>query len=176
MKKRQESLPFDWTSTTFDSLCKCIDDDFKHFFRSLKEREDGKSVIDYYGIDHPHAFDPAYKECLPKDWKDSKLIEQQLIKYQRRIYRFGNILSSGKPVCLIRNQDYSKHEAEKLCKLIETKYPTSKFILCIVSNGTSKDMMVEGKIHYCQLDFNLPIWNDPEEWKRIFNTIESGMS
>lgn len=130
-------------------------------------------MIDYYGIDHPHAFDPKYRECLPKDPEEKvKLIEDQMKKYIRRIHRFGDILSSGQKVCLIRNQHYDKNQMEKLCKLIETKYPGSNFILCIVSTGTSKEMVTEGRIRYCQINFDGPIWNDPEEWKRIFKSIE----
>ncbi|MGC2310359.1 MAG: DUF1796 family putative cysteine peptidase [Candidatus Babeliaceae bacterium] len=183
---RIAAYPFDWIISRFEGLYRAIDDDFKHFLQedSLKARYDNHGVIDYYGFEFVHDFptvqsdsilddtieQPIDENLLRDDWKD--FIPAVHAKYHKRIERLKNVLQSSEKVYIVRHHGISKELAIQLRDLLRRKYPNLDFILVIVGNSES-----------LKYDWNIPhirnfylddtiIWNDPQQWKNIFKTLE----
>ena len=181
---RTTAYPFDWMVSPFPSLYQAFNDDFLHFLQedSLTVRYDRYGILDYYGFQFVHDF-PA---ILPNDsfadligenhvtggilrdnWKD--FLPGVQTKYQRRIERLKNLLSSNEKVYLIRHFDITKDQAIQLRDLLHKKYPNLDFVLVVLQR--TENIQYDWKLE-CIKNFYLDEHN-PEDWKNLFKTMNT---
>lgn len=176
---RQEAYPFDWMISPFESLYMALDDDFEHFFESLRLRSDNQGVIDSYGFEFTHdlptiassAVDtlnvdfignnflhPSWEAAVPFAWE----------KFQRRINRFRAACSGDDKVFFIRTEYITKEQAIALCNLIEKKYPTLDFVLIIIAMGSGDYKQPWGldKVRTCYASYD-----DSERCKAFLDAV-----
>lgn len=138
-KKRTISLPFDWITTNFGALYKCIDEDFKNFLVKDSLYIDPLEPVyvrDSYGFGYLHDF-PAYPTTFHIKEDFLSQYDEIATRYQRRINRLINILKSGDMrVMFIRfdNKDEATKENAILLKnLIASKYPNLDFTVVLLT-------------------------------------------
>jgi hypothetical protein len=141
---RKEALPFDWVLSSADSITECIKDDFKYFHKELKLVNNNSRLCDKYGFLFMHDY-PTLNEkrnyldsdsifysenTIVDNWKDyyDNIIE----KYQRRIVRLNEYLSSEKPLFILYSGD--PNEIQKFKKLFEIKYKKTNIIYIVYSS------------------------------------------
>ena len=129
-KLRNISLPFDWV-VTYNGVAKCIDDNFKNFIPKLNER------FNNYDIYFEH------------DFINNTQIENEKLKYIRRIERLQNILeTSTENIIFLRKGHWNGHhtehnkkysniisdidDAEKLDIILSKKYPMLKYKIIVI--------------------------------------------
>jgi hypothetical protein len=103
-KKFYERYVFDWTGSPMWSICKLIEEDFadlntKDFFvykNHFTGKEESYVTNTKYNIIFAHDYNEKLNEMKDIHYKEIKE------KYDRRITRFKNLLSSGKPLLFIR--------------------------------------------------------------------------
>ncbi len=127
---RTASFPFDWT-VTYNGISKCVDDDFKLFTEPLHNR------INEYDIYFHH------------DFQNEELFYEYKEKYNRRCRRLINILENSNEEIIFCRRGHATHhhrehqckyyniindidDAEKLKKVLSTKYPRLKYKIIIV--------------------------------------------
>lgn len=149
---RKNAYPFDWMFSKFDALYKTIDDNFEKFLdpATLQVAQDNRIVINSYGLEFVHDFPTIYSSASLNDsethgWATIRDDWRQFIqpigeKYNRRIERFKQILTSQEQIFLIR-YGLNKNEAIKLRDLLKLRYPSAQFTLIAVngSNDTETD-------------------------------------
>lgn len=133
------TCPFDLSMTPFNSLCKCIEDDFKHFFDDLRlipgQNADGdrskcgaggmnitnhyNMVFNHEGSTHSHLFKNGKNDDLfyiRNDFGEfRKRYENRIQNYKKYINRYNNIIFVYKK----HDNDY---DLKKLYKLLKEKY------------------------------------------------------
>lgn len=147
---RDAAYPFDWMISDFDAICAAFEDDFQKFLdpASLKEGEDPREIIDYYGLRYRHDFPRNGYEVtlnetetllfgsIREDWRD--FIDAVREKYQRRINRLKKVLKGTDYVYLIRYQ-ITKDEALQLRNIIASQYPELQFTFIAVNDAIEHD-------------------------------------
>ncbi|MBA3815914.1 MAG: hypothetical protein H0X29_05240 [Parachlamydiaceae bacterium] len=170
---RKEAYPFDWVISPTASLIKVINEDFLNYFSP--EYIAGVTNV-YTGIAFVHDFPNSLKEAyypeadLEKNYSSEKESELQwnYEKYNRRINRFIAVLSSDKPVVLIRSEA-TREEALLIRDLFRFKYPLLNLKLVVINHNLEVHGGVwneEGILNYYlpterNVDYNGP------EWKQI---------
>jgi hypothetical protein len=150
---RNSSLPFDW-NVAYNGISKCIDDNFKDFIPNENER------INKYDIYFHHDFT-----------LETRL--DDIVKYNRRIERFINILKNTEEKIVFCRKGHAFHnhnehngkyefiksdidDAEELDRVLSEKYPNLKYkIIVIIVCGKCFD----SKATYKSNSNNLEIYN-----------------
>ena len=173
------ALPFDWVVSNLDALHRCFTDDFKFFHKNLKFNYNKTRLIDEYGFEFPHdyplnnieineniigegSFDG--KDCIIDNWKD--YYDIVLDKYNRRIERFKNMLSSEIPVIILCR--YSHNDAIYLKQMI-SKFFNKNNVYFINSNGNTYND-TNNNITSVYTEQN-NIWNETDIWKQEINKV-----
>jgi hypothetical protein len=183
---RQASYPFDWLISPFESLYQAISEDFQHFFEpnSLTLRmSDRYGVLDYYGFHFVHdlpstnpntsesdAIDPGENHMLGgflrDDWRDFVPMVQE--KYQRRIKRLHDLLSSSEMVYLIRLGDMVRAQAIQFRDLLTQKYPNLQFVLVVI--GRNSEAQGDWNLENIK-NFYIPLHQEENYWQTIFEAL-----
>jgi hypothetical protein len=96
MGLRKYSLPFDWNYTNKRMIIQCIEDDFRKFHKKLKLVLNNHWLEDEYGIQYPHDYPVNEDGSIVDNWET--LHNDVLLKYQRRINRFKDIMNNNAPI------------------------------------------------------------------------------
>jgi hypothetical protein len=129
LELRKFSLPFDWVVTNNNQIINCIEDDFEKFHKHLHFTLDNHWQMDEYGIQYPHEYPVNDDGTIIDNWQDYHA--EVLIKYQRRIERFRNIMNDSKPIIALYFGTLKY--AEILKKYMERKY--NKIIVFVVATN-----------------------------------------
>jgi uncharacterized protein (DUF1919 family) len=129
LELRKFSLPFDWVVTNNNQIINCIEDDFEKFHKNLHFTLDNHWQMDEYGIQYPHEYPVNDDGTIIDNWQDYHA--EVLIKYQRRIERFRNIMNDSKPIIALYFGTLKY--AEILKKYMERKY--NKIIVFVVATN-----------------------------------------
>lgn len=180
---RNWAYPFDWVISHFADLHATVSDDFKDYLNPqyFSLREDNHGVINKYGIVFVHDF-PTIQ--YPESTQDAERINEGTLstewlqalptiqdKYERRINRFKEKCSAQHKVYFFRHLGTSRDDAVKLRNLITSKYPHLDFVVIIISNQPEHaQQWEEQKIRNYYFNQKL-IWNDIQEWDRIFRDL-----
>lgn len=182
---RTAAYPFDWMISRFDSLYRALEDDFAHFLEenSLHLRRDKQGIVDYYGFEFVHDF-PTIKTSISQDPSDDNPITQNRIrddwrefipvvreKYLRRIERLKQTLSGSDKIFIFRHFGINRNQAQAIRDLLKRKYPQLDFTLIAVGNSTAmaNDWNLSNIRNFYLNDSK--VWSNPEEWKKIFQTL-----
>lgn len=177
---RTVAYPFDWVVVPFYGLYRTLEHDFDNFILKknlivqIGPNFDGVVDTDTYFVffhDFPILNDVSEQEDTVKT---GKIIENFLDfyddinnKYQRRISRFREALSSSEKVILIRYLA-TKEEAILLRDLIRSKYPLLDFTLVIITDNLEHKNWNEFQIE----NYYIPpanVWNcQSAEWLNVF--------
>jgi hypothetical protein len=171
---RECAYPFDWTEVNFDSLKRCINDNFKQFHKQIILNKSKQRAIDFYGIQFPHDYpiiqqpgyidNNFYSECKICDDYE-KYTDQILEKYGRRIERFQNTLNdTNKPLIVLYRETYQHAVAIKY--ILENKYKRENIIIIV---GTAQSIEEQGPKNHAVIACNPEIngdWNDNEIWRK----------
>jgi len=165
------SFPLNWVITPLRSLFLVIENDFKDYFiRShLLVKDPGHpgnvGVYDtFYNIHSRHDF------LANKDfWSQYDFIKS---KYDRRVKRFYDALSSGKKIYFIRH-DIDKENSLLLYNLISKKFPKLNFILIAIEKDSknASPWNLKNIKNYFINDHDA-MYN-PNSWRNIFQ--DSGL-
>tara|TARA_B100000424_G_C22945368_1_gene503183 strand:- start:8629 stop:9219 length:591 start_codon:yes stop_codon:yes gene_type:complete len=173
---RQEAYPFDWTRTlNLNNVSKAIDTKFEEFLNLKKFKlkcYDEKFEVD--GGKGSYIYSNGYCSFY-HDF--NKLLDEFdttgfVAKYERRINRFLELLSSNKEIIFIR-EEYGNLNRNKIKKLIESLQSFNSkmnFKIIIITNDLSyKDIIYENLYFYFS-DIKIEDWRRPEiNWINIFN-------
>jgi len=146
---RLDAYPFDWLKISFDSLSRCIQDDFRLFHKNPILDQIRQVVVDEYGIEftHDYPIEPitTYKcennllqpqRSIKPDYE--KYIDFNVEKYGRRIERFRNVLHDpSKPLLFLYKGSYK--DAVFIKQLLEKTYQREQILVIV---GT-KDVIDE---------------------------------
>lgn len=165
----EATLPFDWVRSTIEGIIDCVETDFANFFPSKIERE--ARITDW------NAYLGRYIGFFHDNLLDQEVIES----YKRRFERFREKLANSKRIVFVRTivrQDYeeeTKH-AEKLCSVIQEKYPQLDFIIVFVITNQAKTgyfTQVNAKSFLFTLHYAAYHANCGTHYRPIFDFIES---
>ena len=160
LELRNYSLPFDWIITSNNQIINCIEDDFNKFHKNLHFTLNNHWLMDEYGIQFPHDYPVNSNETIVDDWQNYQA--NVLIKYERRIQRFKNIMNCSTPIIALYYgqvryaQNMKQYMERKYNKVIVFVVATSEkfifnrennIIICNVSNNDqsrNKDFWIDG--------------------------------
>jgi hypothetical protein len=138
------TCPFDLCLTTFESIVKCIETDFKYFFddlklipwkcadgRSIDDLENKNAITNYYNIicnhegsSHSHLFNIGKNDDL---FYIRNEYEEFKKRYTNRINNFRNYLTNYENITFIYNKNidditYNNNNINLLINLLKEKY------------------------------------------------------
>lgn len=142
-----KSCPFDLCITPFESLCNCIETDFKFFFDNLHtipgEKADGDrskcsdvllNIKNYYGMTfnhegstHSHLFKEGKNDDQFYIRDDFKKFKE---RYSLRINNFLNYIEENNEIIFIHSlhKDIcTERDLDKISDIFSKKYPTKIF-------------------------------------------------
>uniref|UniRef100_A0A7S2Q1F8 Uncharacterized protein n=1 Tax=Zooxanthella nutricula TaxID=1333877 RepID=A0A7S2Q1F8_9DINO len=117
-----ETLPFDWMRTRGAGILKFIREDFEGFFDFVSKKPvPGCSMTTYRG--YHHSF-----------WHDDPSDPGMRTRYRRRIARFKEMESRGKPILFVRTIPTTDELAEvpELVQELVTRYGSEACLLLII--------------------------------------------
>lgn len=164
------SLPFDWVRSKFSGIIHCIETDFKDF------------LPETYVPDFHSAWD-VYRGSritfFHDDFQGKPDVETA--KYNRRIQRFIQLLSTEKKIVFVRTtitKDYHDETnlAEKFHSIMSTRYPELDYrlIYVIPEQSTTGFMSCVDEKTYCYTVNDRSHKNDNlgEEYAPIFEMLQ----
>jgi hypothetical protein len=143
-----KSCPFDLCVTPFESLCNCIETDFKFFFDNLQHTLQGPNasgnrskcgagllnITNYYGMifnhessTHSHLFREGTNDDLFYIRDDFKKFRE---RYSSRIKNFLDYIKENNEITFIHKLHSGicdKIDIEKIHEIFSRKYPTKIF-------------------------------------------------
>lgn len=171
---RSAAYPFDWMlSETFDNFYKIIETNFENFLckESLIIDKTQPFIVrdQNTGFGYSHDFPVADQKIrnIAPNFLDA--YEKVKEKYDRRIKRFLETVTSGKKIIFVRFEMGNGFEhALKIRNLLVTKYPMLNFYCIELSLSPTyknawnipgiKNFYIDQK-SYDPLDWNAPCWN-----------------
>jgi hypothetical protein len=150
MGLRKYSLPFDWNITNKRIVIQCIEDDFRKFHKNLHFVLNKHWLEDEYGIQYPHDYPLNDDGSIVDNWETFH--NDVLLKYQRRINRFKDIMNSNKPIIALYHgyvsiakviktylaNKYNKHNIIFIVCTYEKKYQNNDKNLIILNVETAE--------------------------------------
>lgn len=137
---RLHAYPFDWLDTSFDSLVQILKNDFVDFLAESNLRLTNENYV----LQTAHGFqnrnelrivEAKYNIILRHDFDINadflKQYSEIKKKYEKRIKRFYEALSSGKHIYFIRRL-ISRDQALNLTALLNSKFPELKYTLIAI--------------------------------------------
>ena len=165
---RTKALPFDWVDSNAANLELCFQENFLRFHKNLRITDDRLRVIDEYGFQFPHDY-PKYDnpDQIIKEWKNYQ--KNVLIKYERRIKRFYEILQKEQPAIILFRGSENKFQSVKA--IIENNFKKDNAVY-VVASLENKDV---NNCFYCNPEKN-GVWNESQIWeKSIKKAVQSFM-
>jgi hypothetical protein len=177
---REFALPFDWIVSNISTIQTCLEDNFNKFHTNLKFNHNKTRLIDAYGFQFPHDY-PLINTSIELDelgegnigeeagkhitdnWKEYYTIVKE--KYNRRIERFNEIITSKNPVIVLCR--YNTVDVLKLQSMF-LKYYNKENIYFI---NSSNDKFENSKIKNIFTEVN-NIWNDKMIWKENIDIVK----
>lgn len=137
---RKRSFPFDWMTTTFDSIYKLIETDFYGFLDLRHMGRNFTSTI--HGAQFSHDFKREEWSTqglgiVPKTEKAATEYKKMLSRYERRIARFYKVFELGIPIYLFR-WNIQQQQAYQLYDLLKRKFPNSTIYLICLQHNTGR--------------------------------------
>jgi hypothetical protein len=142
---RNYSLPFDWIITTNNQIINCIQDDFNKFHKKLHFTLNNHWLMDEYGIQYPHDYPVNNDDTIIDDWQNCQ--PDVLIKYERRIERFKNIMNGSIPIIALYYGQLKYAQIMK--KYMEQKY--NKTIIFVVATNEKFILNNDNNIIICNV-------------------------
>jgi hypothetical protein len=126
MGRGAETLPFDWSRTTVESLLHFIQTGFGGFFDTATNK------IQY--TDETGTSWTAFRSPIHSFWHDDPTMPAMRERYMRRINRFWNIDAESKPVLFVRSVANSSEisRAKDLRDVLVRKFGKQVHLLVIV--------------------------------------------
>ena len=170
---REFALPFDWVVSNITILERCFEDNFSKFHKNLKFNGSKTRLIDEYGFQFPHDYplsnsninidnigEGVFGEENGKFISDNWInyYDDVLVKYNRRIERFNNIIDDTSPIIVLCR--YNTNDVLKLQQLF-LKYYKKENIYFI---NSSNEIFETDKIKNINTEQN-NVWNDVNIWK-----------
>lgn len=164
---RKMSLPFDWTQTTPEMIISCIEDDFANFHRNLQLINNGRRVMDSYGIQFPHEYPTTEDKSVGvyNNYPENRIVDNYrdytndvLIKYARRINRLRDFLKSDAPIIILMRSSYGS--ACTMKNYIDKKY-NKNVIIILATKYIANDNPF---IICCDPEYQ-SVWNDKTVWE-----------
>jgi hypothetical protein len=134
-----KTCPFDLCITSFESLCKCIETDFQHFFDDLKlipwECAGGRNINDlknkhaiqnqyniifnHEGSGHSHLFNEGKNDDL---FYIRNNFEKFKERYLIRINNFREYIKNYDNIIFIHKNNNANYNPKRLIQLLKIKY------------------------------------------------------
>lgn len=171
LQLRNESYPFDWLISHYESVYDALADDFSRFFAHLSLNPDKTAAVDYYGLEFRNVWrheGHRYNQVLDLiNWQEQVPLVTE--NFARKINRFREACNSNKKVIFVRWEDINFEQAVQLRDLIKSKYPNLSFILMVIKECPEfESPWREENIR----NFSFP-FNDGEAWKRTLAEANS---
>lgn len=176
---REFALPFDWVVSNISILERCFEDNFSKFHKNLKFNGSKTRLIDEYGFQFPHDY-PLSNSNINIDnigegvfgEENGKFISDKwinyyddvLVKYNRRIERFNNIINDQNPIIVLCR--YNTNDVLNLQQLF-LKYYKKENVYFI---NSSNEIFETDKIKNINTEQN-NVWNDVNIWKPCVDNI-----
>ena len=176
---REFALPFDWVVSNISILERCFEDKFSKFHKKLKFNGSKTRLIDEYGFQFPHDYplsnsninidsigEGVFGEENGKFISDNWInyYDDVLVKYNRRIDRFNNIINDPRPIIVLCR--YNTNDVLKL-QLLFLKYYKKENVYFI---NSSNEIFETDKIKNINTEKN-NVWNDVNIWKQCVDNI-----
>ena len=176
---REFALPFDWVVSNISILERCFEDNFSKFHKKLKFNGSKTRLIDEYGFQFPHDYplsnsninidsigEGVFGEENGKFISDNWInyYDDVLVKYNRRIDRFNNIINDPRPIIVLCR--YNTNDVLKL-QLLFLKYYKKENVYFI---NSSNEIFETDKIKNINTEQN-NVWNDVNIWKQCVDNI-----
>lgn len=179
---RKRSFPFDWMTTSFESIYKLLESDF-YGFLDLRYMTAG-FVSTIHGALFNHDFTQGDwvqvgKGIVPINEIIAKEYEKMISRYERRIARFYKVFELGIPIYLFR-WNIEQSQAYELYELLTRKFPSSTiYLICLQSN---KEKSIDEDWGHPQIKHFSIGWDGKSlvpfetrlrnlEWTRVFEAL-----
>ena len=191
-----KAFPLDWLITPFDSLFALIEDDFRNLApeEHLRYGDDGIVYNHAVPLLFPHDFEKS-GVIGDSHWKPS--IDRANSRFAYLVNRLHDTLRTSASIAFVRHQGanvlgsdiiprVSSEKVNRLCDLIENKYPNLDFDLFLVS-GHDNDDPVPLNPRVKKFDVRYTDENEwpnhddrwrgaSEDWDTVFAEIEGSRS
>ena len=163
---RKYALPFDWLLTP--CITKILENKFEGFmtpdnFEFVVSETDGKYVLDKkYQTRLLHDF--KMQEDFLKDY------EEIAAKYDRRIERLYNIISSSDNPLFIR-KGLSKEQAIVLQEIISKMRDGRSFLLTVLNDEPEPNWQLENVRNFQFIQPNKYVLGDSNSWRELFDIL-----
>jgi hypothetical protein len=131
--------PFDLIMSNYDGLCRCLDEDFAHFFE-IDFLNQSQIWNAYYGFRFNHESPHQYHDLGSQEGWDSPLhfvdnnFENFKLRFSARIDNFRSYLTSPQPKVFIY-QGANRMPVE-VDAIIKARYPSIDFRIIALTNNT----------------------------------------
>lgn len=186
---RKRSFPLDWMITSFDTIYKLLETDFRNFldirYMSFLPVDVGASVVknSIHGANFVHDFHRENwrqegEGITPLNEKGVKEYDEIVCRYKKRIARLYKVFELGIPIYLFR-WDITSDQAYKLYDLLVQKFPGSNInLVCIQHiNVEPNEKWNHPKIKHFSIGQNgqfvgmTPDRSRNPEWTRIYKEL-----